>query len=214
MEKRIIRVSMYATLAFIFVAFGCSKNSKKSSGQGTASFKVQLNNSATELALATTSLTAKLGGVDLLADCTGDQPPGNCIELGRSPDPDIWVNAGCSNDIAQCTTSNTEFFELINPDAANAVLNSQGRSIEAGVYTKVRIYFLNNDEVNALRCNDVASSVRPAVPITISLPSSLTVADGESVTVTLNYDPSNVNCSDEATLSSAFSTMTATVVKN
>jgi hypothetical protein len=184
-------------------------------GADKASFKVQLNNSSAALALTTaTSLTAKLGGVDLIADCAGDAPPGNCLELGRAPDPDIWVNGGCSDDIAQCTTANTEFFELIDPTAANTVLNSQGRSIEAGVFTKVRIYFLNNDAGDALQCDGVASATRPAVPITVDLPEAITVAAGESVTVTLNYDPSAVDCADETTISAAISGITATVTKS
>jgi hypothetical protein len=90
----------------------------------------------------------------------------------------------------------------------------QGRSIEPGVFTKVRIYFLNNDAGDALQCDGVASATRPGVPITIDLPEDITVAAGESVTVTLNYDPSAVDCADEMTISSAISAMTATVTKN
>lgn len=202
-----------AVLVSASAILGCSKD-EKNEAKATAAFKVQLNNKAASLALATTSLTAKLGGVDLLADCTGDQPPGTCLTQGRAPDPDIWVNAGCNDDIAQCTTANTEFFELINPTAANTLLNSQGRSIEVGVYTKVRIYFLNNDGGNALQCNGVASTARPGVPITITLPAAITVAEGETVTVTLNYDPSTVDCAQEATVVSAISAMTATATKN
>jgi len=51
----------------------------------------------------------------------------------------------------------TSFFELIDPTAANTVLNSQGRSIDVGAFTKVRIYFLNNDAADAIQCNNVAS---------------------------------------------------------
>ena len=211
MTSKIMTATLSAALVFATAVSGCSKDDKEESKNGTASFKVQLKNSAASSALTATSLTAKLGGVDLIADCAGDQPPGNCLELGRSPDPDIWVNAGCNNDIAQCTTSNTDFFELINPAAANTVLNSQGRSIEAGVFTKVRIYLLNNDDGTAIQCNGVASLVRPLIPITITLPSPLTIASGDSVTVTLNYDPSAVNCSDSTTISAAMSAMTATV---
>ena len=94
------------------------------------------------------------------------------------------------------------------------VLNSQGRSIEAGTFTKVRIYFLNNDAGDAIQCNGAASPVRPAIPITVSLPEALTVAAEESVTVTLNYDPSRVDCADDTTIAAAISAMTATVSKN
>ena len=211
MTSKIITATLFTALVFATAISSCSKDENKDNKNATASFKVQLKNSAASLALTSASLTAKLGGVDLIADCAGDQPPGNCLELGRSPDPDIWVNAGCNNDIAQCTTSNTDFFELINPAAANAVLNSQGRSIDAGVFTKVRIYLLNNDEGNAIQCNGAPVSVRPLIPITITLPSPLTIAGGASVTVTLNYDPSAVNCSDPTTISAAMSAMTATV---
>lgn len=218
-----MKIKIFLTIACLFITAitaisGCSKDEKDEENEkqkGLASFKVQLKNSASSsLTANATSLTVKLGGVDLIADCAGDQPPGNCLDIGRAPDPDIWINAGCNNDIAQCTTSNTEFFELINPTAANTVLNSQGRSIEAGVFTKVRIYMLNNDQGNALQCDGAASSVRPAVPITVTLPSPITVAEGESVTVTLNYNPSAVNCADAMTISSALNAMTATVTKN
>lgn len=213
---KVTKFSVAVNLALVAIATisSCSKNDKDQDKKNLASFKVQLKNSASSLAGAATSLTAKLGGVDLIADCAGDQPPGNCLELGRSPDPDIWINAGCNDDIAQCTTSNTEFFELINPTTANTVLGSQGRSIDSGVFTKVRIYVLNNDGGNALKCDGVASSVRPSVPISVTLPSAVTVSAGESVTVTLNYDPSAVNCADDATIISALNGMTATVTKN
>ena len=214
MKIKIFLTTVSLAIAAITAITGCSQDEKDDKQKGLASFKVQLKNSASSLTANATSLTAKLGGVDLIADCAGDQPPGNCLEIGRSPDPDIWINAGCNNDIAQCTTSNTEFFELIDPTAANTVLNSQGRSIEAGVFTKVRIYMLNNDAGNALQCDGAASSVRPVMPMTLTLPSAVTVAEGESVTVTLNYDPSSVDCADATTISSALGAMTATVTKN
>lgn len=217
MKIKIFLTTVSLAIAAITSISGCSKDEKDEKDdkqKGLVSFKVQLKNSGSSLTVAATSLKAKLGGVDLLADCAGDQPPGNCLAIGRSPDPDIWINAGCNNDMAQCTTSNTEFFELIDPTAANTVLNSQGRSIEAGVFTKVRIYMLNNDEGNALQCDGAASSIRPVMPITITLPSAVTVAAGESVTVTLNYDPSAVNCANATTISSALGAMTATVTKN
>jgi hypothetical protein len=214
MKIKILLTTISLAIAAITSISGCSKDEKDDKQKGLASFKVQLKNSASSLTANATSLTAKLGGVDLVADCAGDQPPGNCLEIGRSPDPDIWINAGCNNDMAQCTTSNTEFFELIDPAAANTVLNSQGRSIEAGVFTKVRIYMLNNDEGNALQCDGVGSSIRPVMPITVTLPSAVTVAEGESVTVTINYDPSSVDCAIPTTISSALGAMTATVTKN
>ena len=199
---------------------GCSK---KSSTTSTASFKVQLSNAnslrslsdgLTPMVALATSLTAKLGGVDLIAECAGDTPPGTCLDSGLAPDPDIWVNQGCNNDISQCTTSNTEYFELIDPTAANTELNSQGRSIEPGTFTKVRIYLLNNDLNDAVQCNGVANATRPGVPITVTLPTSITVAAGESVTVTLTYDTSAADCSDDSTISAVFSGMTATATKN
>lgn len=215
-HKAILAIFSVALVTATFLS-ACSKDEEKEKDNGKATFKVQLKNAAPAPALglaATTSLTAKLGGVDLIADCAGDQPPGNCLEIGRSPDPDIWVNAGCNDDIAQCTTANTQFFELIDPTAANAVLNSQGRTIEAGTFTKVRIYLLNNDAGDALQCNGTASPVRPGTPITVTLPAAIVVADGESVTVTLNYDPTAVDCANDLTISAAISAMTATVTKN
>ncbi len=201
--------------------FGCNK-SKDSSTKSlpTANFKVHLNNSTTTqissiktLSVAT-SLRAKLGGVDLLNECTNGAPPGDCLDLGKAPDPDIWVNAGCNDDIAQCTTSNTQFFELIDPTAANTELNSQGRSIEVGTFTHVRVYFLNNDNNDAIECDGVANAVRPNAPITVALASPLTVAEGDSVTVTLSYDPSAVDCADQTTLTNMFSGMTASATIN
>ena len=55
--------------------------------------------------------------------------------------------------------------------------------------------------------------LRPQVPITIELPAALTVAEGESVTVTLNYDPSAVDCADDVSISTPISAMTATATK-
>lgn len=204
---------VFAVILSAVTLSNCSKEEKEDKKNGSASFKVQLKNSSAGLNLSATSLEAKLGGVDLISDCAGEQPPGNCLELGKNPDPDIWINAGCNNDIAQCSSSNTEFFELINPNAANVVLNSQGRTIDAGVFTKVRIYLLNNDDSNSLRCDGVASTAKPMVPIVVNLPAAVTVAEGESVTVTLNYDPSALVCSDHTSISSMFGGMTATVTK-
>ena len=212
MKYKIFPATLLAVLAAVAVYSSCSVEDKDEEKK-KAAFKVQLKSSASPLALAATSLTAKLGGVDLIADCAGDQPPGTCLDDDRNPDPDIWVNGGCNDDIAQCTTANTEFFELINPTAANTVLNSQGRSVETGVYTKVRIYFLNNDKGDAIQCGGVATTARPAIPITITLPTAMTVEENETVTVTLNYDPSAVDCADETSISTVISGMTATVTK-
>ncbi len=143
---------MKVNYCYVFVAalsYGCGKKSDTTSTSKDASFKVKLANESLDLGVGLTTVTsigAKLGGVDLIADCAGDTPPGDCLELGLSPDPDIWVNEGCDGDLAQCTTSNTAYFELVDPSAANTALNSQGRSIEAGTFTKVRIYLLNNDD--------------------------------------------------------------------
>ena len=212
MKYKIFSATLLAALAGAAIYSSCSIEDKDKDKK-KAAFKVQLKSSATSLNLAATSLTAKLGGVDLIADCAGEQPPGTCLDDDRAPDPDVWVNAGCNDDIAQCTTANTEFFELINPTAANAVLNSQGRTVETGVYTKVRIYFLNNDRGDAIQCGGVATATRPRIPITITLPAAMTVEENETVTVTLNYDPSAVDCADEASISAAISGMTATVTK-
>jgi hypothetical protein len=212
MKYKVISATLLAVLASVAVYSSCSIEDKDKDKK-YAAFKVQLNSTGSSLALAATSLTAKLGGVDLIADCAGEQPPGTCLDDDRNPDPDIWVNAGCNNDIAQCTTANTEFFELIDPTAANTILNSQGRSVETGVYTKVRIYLLNNDHGDAIQCGGVASPVRPGSPITITLPTPMTVGENETVTVTLNYDPSAVDCSNQMSISTAISAMTATVTK-
>jgi hypothetical protein len=196
---------------------------KTNGGRGKASFKVQLSDSSSLTALSNetrtmmapaTSLAAKLGGVDLLAECTGGNPPGNCLDLDRDPDPDIWVNEGCHDDIAQCTTLNTEFFELINPDEANAVLNSQGRSIETGTFTHVRVYFLNNDLGDALKCNNAPVTDKPQVPIIVTLPEPLIVNEGETVTVTLHYNLSAVDCANGTSVENAINGLTATVSKN
>lgn len=217
-------------MAILFVGagifWGCSSTSSSSEASGdssSAGFKVQLsagsglsavNKQKPLAATPATSLTAKLGGVDLLAECTGGNPPGTCLDSGLDPDPDIWVNSGCNDDIAQCTTSNTEFFELIDPTAANVTLNSQGRSIEPGTFTHVRIYFLNNDLADAIQCNGIASAARPVIPITVALPSNLTVEAGQSVTVTLTYDLSSVDCDDQSTIETAISAITATATLN
>ncbi len=141
----------HGVLAFALMTTGCSKSddSKDASTEvdpeeddDLASFTLKLENSSSSLTAVATSLTAKLGGVDLIADCAGDAPPGNCLDLGRAPDPDFWVNSGCNDDIAQCTTANTEFFELIDPTAANVVLNSQGRSIEPVSLQRLESIFL------------------------------------------------------------------------
>ncbi len=125
------------------------------------------------------------------------------------------MNAGCNNDIAQCTTSNTEFFELIDPAVANTELNSQGRSIEVGTFTHVRVYFLNNDLGDAVACNSTSiPNVRPNAPITVALSSPLVVAEGDNVTVTLSYDPSAADCANDSSVSAVFSSMTATATIN
>ncbi len=50
--------------------------------------------------------------------------------------PTLETNEGCNDDIAQCTTSNTEFFELIDPPPQIPELSSQGRSIDPGTFTQ------------------------------------------------------------------------------
>jgi hypothetical protein len=208
-----------------FLISGCNKSDSSGSTRGQASFKVQLSASPAlssvarsgdlSVMAAATSIQAKLGGVDLIADCAFPNPPGTCLENGRLPDPDIWVNEGCHDDIAQCTELNTEFFELINPTAANATLNSQGRSIEAGTYKAVRVYMLNNDSGKAVKCdNGDVPGVRPNVPLQVNFAEDLVVAEGESVTVTLVYDPSAVDCAQDGTTSAMFAGLTATVTKN
>ncbi len=76
---------------------GCKDSTQNSNSGPKANFKVQLDNLATPLIdagflpMAASSLRAKLGGVDLLNECTNGAPPGNCIAQGKDPDPDIWV---------------------------------------------------------------------------------------------------------------------------
>jgi hypothetical protein len=218
-----------ATFAAVMIAAaalsGCSKkeyeeetaenqDNEVREDEPKTTIKIQMNNSSTSNGRPPTSITAKFAGVDLIADCAINQPPEKCSELGRSPDPDIWINAGCDDDISKCTAANTEFFELVNPAAANAVLNSQGRSIEPGTYTDVRVFFVNNDEGNAITCDGAASLAKFTIPLKAAVPTNITIAEGESVTLTLNYDTSGVDCSNPILVVAGMSAMIALVEKN
>lgn len=221
MQRKFLLTTRFTliSLALASLLASCSNKDSDEGSKAKASFKVQLGATSLNLSSANkpfavaTSIEAKLGGVDLLNECTGGNPPGDCLDLGKDPDPDIWVNQGCNGDIAACTTANTQFFELVNPTAANTELNSQGRSIEVGTFTHVRVYFLNNDNNDALECDGQPNAYRPNVPFTVALASPLTVEEGDSVTVTLTYDPSGVDCSNQTTLHTMFSNMTATATK-
>lgn len=47
-----------------------------------------------------------------------------------------------------------------------------------------------------------------------TLPEPITVEAGESVTVTLTYDPSGVDCDDDTTVGAVFTGMSATATKS
>jgi len=192
-------------------------------GTKTGTARVQLDNSAVlqsnilkgtgaAASLTTVQFGAKLAGVDLVQDMANGSP---VLDVDGEPDPDIFVHPDCNGDIAGCESRLNSYFELIDPTAANAVLNSQGRSVEVGTYKYVRLYFLIHDGgVNNIMCNDVPKSYGLYVPIVVQLAQPLTIESGDVVTVSLSYNPTGVDCTDGGQVATMFYNMTATATKN
>lgn len=121
----------------------------------------------------------------------------------------FYLNPQCEDDIMHCDISAgtaedgepmskiiTDFFDLARPSAeVNAALNAQGRSIPAGSYKYVRVEFckynsgsseniqwsVTGDPIESFKrdnCGVNSAEMNPP----------LTVAAGQTVTVTLSYD--------------------------
>ncbi len=93
------------------------------------------------------------------------------------------------------------FFDLTNPTAVNAALNSQARSIDPGTYRYVRLEFCQGSaNVDNVRYTYLNSSSQSTVKTakyggcgvtSEELASPVELGEGESITIALSYDLSD-----------------------
>lgn len=105
----------------------------------------------------------------------------------------IWVNPDCA-DPNTCSDADVGFFDLIDPTAANAKLNSQNASIDTGTYRYVKIDFC----VGSAKAPNVKYQA-PGGAITektyggcgvtsAKIDPPVTLQKGDTITIRLDYD--------------------------
>lgn len=138
-----------------------------------------------------------------------DTAPGMGDNVGHTPM--IYLNPECGGDIEHCDISPgispdgtpitavvQNYFDFALPSAeVNAALNAQGNSVEPSTYRYLRVEFC---KYNAGQANNVRWGTQSTGPvefwgagcvITVPLSPALELADGDSVTVALQYDLTN-----------------------
>jgi hypothetical protein len=104
----------------------------------------------------------------------------------------IWVHEDCA-DPNNCKPADVSYFDLTDPTAANAALNSQARSVDAGTYRYVRLDFcVGSSETPNVRFsyggNEFEKTYGGCGVTSSALPSPVELRDGSSVTIQLSYD--------------------------
>ncbi|MFT3913947.1 MAG: hypothetical protein QM704_07480 [Anaeromyxobacteraceae bacterium] len=187
------RFPTLAVLALAAAAAACG---------GKADVKLRVDNQTVAGALVAgtdRSLELKLIAV-YLAEDVDPQTQDNVGETQM-----IWLNAQCNDDIQGCLPSGmpgggprvTSFFDFGQPtDVVNAAINGQGRAVKTGTYRYARMEFCKYGmpgEPNLRWRGPGMTGAREMIVGDCGRTSQvfsppLTLADGESVTVTLGYD--------------------------
>lgn len=138
-----------------------------------------------------------------------DTASGMGDNIGRTPM--IYLNPACGGDISHCDISSGtspdgspiaavvgDYFDFALPSAeVNAALNAQGHSVEPGTYRYLRVEFCKYNSAGASNVKWGTPDTGPvefwrdSCVITVPLSPALELADGDSVTVALEYDLAN-----------------------
>jgi hypothetical protein len=171
--------------------------------------RLQVSPDASLVTTASGSAPSMFGMKLIAVYLSEDTASGMGDNIGRTPM--IYLNPACAGDISHCDISPgtspdgtpvtaivTDYFDFALPTVeVNAALNAQGQSVEPGTYRYLRVEFCKND-------SGAVSNVKWATPdtgpvefwrggcvITVPLSPALELADGDSVTVALQYDLAN-----------------------
>jgi len=159
--------------------------------------------------LATSGMPTAFSMKLIAAYITADVDPVSFDNVGITSI--FYLNDDCNDDISHCDIDPgtaedgepmsqvvTSFFDLHSPAAVNAALNSQGRTVATGSYKYVRLEFckyasgssenirwnygtIGEQSFRRTMCSVNSAEMNPP----------LTLAEGETVTITLGYDLSD-----------------------
>ncbi len=214
-----IRILPFAVLAAL--GAGCG---------GAVKAKVQLSNASTSALVAATagrgSDISILDITDIPSGATPVTPTAfkmKIIQAYLVEDVDIsssnnvgkvqriWVNPDCSSDNG-CTDANVGLFDLIDPTAANAKLNSQNLDIDMGTYRYVRVEFCqggasgNNVQYQVSGGSVIDKTYGGCAVTSKKMEPALELKIGDNVTIALDY---NLNDGELYSISAGDCTATA-----
>jgi len=105
----------------------------------------------------------------------------------------VWLNEGCGEGIGGCKASDVDYFDLTDPTAANAALNSQGLPVTPGTYRYVRLEFCQGSaDVPNVRYTvgeeEFEETYGGCGETSAELAEPIELAEGDSITIRLSYD--------------------------
>lgn len=205
---------LVAGFALVFAA-GCGKKDDDASKYGRV--KIKLANSTAAFnklaAAAPSELKVKLKSIIIVEDKDGATADSGWNGNNRGNAFKVWANPTCSSTSsgtdgvtyseiksdADCSAAGITYFDLNrSSDAVNTDLNSQSVAVPAGSYNYITMGFLgeqqgaNNTYKNVSWAHSGTStssqeyaSIR--TEFSAKFPTTLTIAEGQTVTVTLDY---------------------------
>lgn len=203
-----------ASLAFVT---SCSAKKDEDSGK-YGSLKIKFANSTTALSRlafsAPSELKVKLKSIIIVEDKEGASADSGWNGNNRGNAIKVWANPSCSTATsggdgvtfgeiksdAECAAAGITYFDLNRPtEDVNTDLNSQSAAVPAGTYNYIKMSFLgeqqgpNNTYENVSWAHSGSStaaqeyaSIRTEFSAMFS--SAVTVAAGQKITVTLDYN--------------------------
>lgn len=208
-------VKLILTSTALIFAIGCGKKDDETAKYGKVKIKLANSTSAfNKLAAAAPSeLKVKLKSIIIVEDKDGATADSGWNGNNRGNAFKVWANPTCSTSTtgsdgttygeiksdAECNTAGITYFDLNrSSDAVNTDLNSQSVAVPAGSYNYITMGFLgdqqgpNNTYKNVSWAHSSTStstqeyaSIR--TEFSAKFPTTLTIAEGQTVTVTLDY---------------------------
>ncbi len=207
-------VKMMAIGAAISVFTGCGKKDETSTKYG--SIKVQFANSTSANKSATaapSALSVKLKSIIIVEDKDGATADSGWNGNNRGNAVKVWAEPKCSTQTtgsdgvtfgeiksdADCAAAGITYFDLNrSTSAVNTDLNSQNAQVPAGNYNFITMSFLGEQQGPSNTYNNVTwahagsstasqeyASIR--TEFSAKFPATLAVAEGQKLTVTLDY---------------------------
>lgn len=183
----------YALSVFIFLIAACgNEDTKKATGKSVVQFTAP-----TSLKLAggdPGAFAIKLKYVQILEDMDANG--------GSLGDDVIWLNTKCS-DTAGCDSTDTEYFDMIDPTVVNQALNSQDHPLTiwegegdppadaSKTYKYVRLSFCTSDKTSVKwsdsNVTDVVGEPNFCLVDSVAMDPPLVLTEGKNAVINVAY---------------------------